>query len=95
MKKNYNALVSLLILVAISSFGKLYAHTYYIDSKQGNDDRSGTSQKQAWKTLDKVNAHTFTAGDRIVFKRGSKWQGQLVPKSSGTKENPIVFGSLR
>ncbi len=77
----------------MSSSGKLYASTYYIDSKQGDDNRSGTSQKQAWKTLDKVNAHIFTAGDRIVFKRGSKWQGQLVPKGSGTKEQSIVFGA--
>ncbi len=93
MKKIYNALVSLLILVVISSFGKLYATTYYIDSRQGDDNRSGTSQKQAWKTLGKVNAYIFTAGDRIVFKRGSKWQGQLVPKGAGTIENPIVFGA--
>lgn len=64
---------------------------YYVDSEYGNDDYSGKSQKLAWKSLRKVNTQTFTPGDRVAFKRGGKWKGQLLPKGSGTKESPIVF----
>ncbi|WGQ08464.1 right-handed parallel beta-helix repeat-containing protein [Pedobacter gandavensis] len=64
---------------------------YYLDSENGNDDYSGKSQKLAWKSLNKVNAQTFIPGDRVAFKRGGKWKGQLLPQGSGTKENPIVF----
>jgi hypothetical protein len=69
------------------------ATTYYIDSKKGNDNSSGTQISKAWKTLDKVNSQQFNAGDQILFKRGGNWHGQLVPKGSGTKAKPIVFGA--
>ncbi len=66
---------------------------YFIDSENGNDTHIGTNIKQAWKTLTKVNAQTFKPGDQVLFKRGSKWQGQLVPKGSGTQAQPILFSA--
>ena len=44
-----------------------------------------------WKTLDKVNAHVFVAGDKLLFKSGSKWTGQLHPEGSGIETLPIVI----
>lgn len=64
---------------------------YYVDSQYGNDDHSGKSQKLAWKSLAKVNAQTLVPGDQVFFKRGGKWDGQLLPKGSGSKGKPIVI----
>ena len=72
--------------------------TYYVDSVSGNDSNNGTSTASAWKTLGKVNSVTFQAGDKILFKRGSSWTGQLHPLGSGSSGSPIVidaYGSGR
>ena len=64
--------------------------TYYIDAAFGDDANRGTSPREAWKTLTKVNANVFAPGDRILFKSGSTWTGQLWPKGSGTATQPIL-----
>jgi hypothetical protein len=65
--------------------------TYYVDLATGSDAGAGTSQSSPWSTLTKVNAARFKPGDRILFKSGSVWQGQLVVKSSGSEGAPIVI----
>lgn len=65
--------------------------TYYVDNVNGNDASNGTSAGTAWKTLTKVNATTFAPGDKILFKAGGAWQGQLWPKGSGVNGSPIVI----
>ena len=83
-----------LIMPATLKANRLIKPTqYFIDSENGNDNYTGTSIKQAWKTLTKVNAQIFKPGDRVLFKRGSKWQGQLVPKGLGTQTQPILFSA--
>jgi parallel beta-helix repeat protein len=68
-------------------------HTYYV-SNDGNDGLAGTSPETAWKSLDKVNAQTFSPGDQILFKRGDKWENKtLYPKGSGSDGNPIKIAS--
>jgi len=66
-------------------------HTYYVDSVKGNDAKSGTSKAKAWKSLNKVNSKTFAAGDKILFKTGSKFIGTLSPLGSGEKGSPIII----
>jgi hypothetical protein len=66
--------------------------TYYVDSRNGDDGRVGTTPEAAWKTLAKVNATTFHPGDRILLKSSSVWQGQLWPKGSGAEGRPITIG---
>src|SRR5262249_41983020 len=44
-----------------------------------------------WKSLTKVNATTFAAGDSILFVRGGSWTGQLHPLGSGSSVAPIVI----
>jgi len=63
--------------------------TFYVDSAAGDDTRSGTSEAEAWKSLDRVNATTFLPGDRILFKAGGVWTGTLRPLGSGTAASPI------
>jgi hypothetical protein len=63
---------------------------YYLDSAAGNDANDGTSPATAWKTLAKINGVTLQPGNRICFKAGGSWTGQLAPKGSGTSSAPIV-----
>jgi len=68
-----------------------YAATYYVDADSGSNTNSGSSAESAWKTLEKVNSTTFRPGNRILFKSGSVWTGQLWPKGSGSAERPIFI----
>lgn len=65
--------------------------TYYVDSGAGSDDASGTSESQAWKSLDKVNSVVYQPGDRILFKAGSVYVGHLYPAGSGIEGAPVVI----
>ena len=79
-----------LFIIALSfSCSNIDVNEYYIDAENGNDDNSGNSPKSAWQSLDKVNQTVFKAGDKILFKAGSSWEGQLELQGSGTKEAPI------
>ena len=68
-------------------------NVYYVDAAKGNDENDGHSIGTAWKTLDKVNSHTFKAGEEILLRAGGVWEGQLWPKGSGAEGNPIKIGS--
>ncbi len=65
--------------------------TYYVDSESGDDGNDGRSQAKAWKSLERVNATRFAVRDKILFKRGSRFSGQLSPKGSGKKRAPIII----
>ena len=69
-------------------------NTYYIDSKNGNDQNSALSPNNPWKSLKKVNQQFFQPGDRLLFKAGSRYNGVLEPKGSGTYGNTIVISSF-
>ncbi len=77
----------LTFLLCSSTEGK--TATYYVDSQAGSDHSDGHSPQHAWQTLDKVNSTNFVAGDVILLKCGSIWDGQLWPKGSGTLAHPI------
>ncbi len=66
---------------------------YYVDAIDGNDNNDGKTPQSAWRSLDKLNSITINAGNKILFRVGQKWQGQLNIKNSGTAENPIIIGS--
>lgn len=64
---------------------------YYVDSEQGDDLASGTSEHEAWESLDKINSTTFEPGDKLLLKAGGSWFGQLHPKGSGEEGAPIIL----
>ena len=68
---------------------KLYSK-YYV-SNDGNDDNTGSSPDQAWKSIAKVNAAILTAGTTIYFKRGDEWRESLMVDESGTSDSLITF----
>jgi hypothetical protein len=68
--------------------------TYYVDSVSGNDSSSGVTTGTPWKTLTKVNATNFAAGDQVLFKKGSTFaNADLVIDNSGTSAARLVFGA--
>ena len=67
-------------------------NTYYVDSKNGNDNNDGKSPNTPWKSLAKVNETEFKPGEKILLKVGSVWNGEsLHPKGSGQSGSPIVI----
>ena len=100
MLKRYGKKAVALLLAAVMVLGMTLVAplevsaantTYYVDSVAGDDSNNGTSTSTPWKTLTKVNATTFSSGDKILFKAGGVWNGQLWPKGSGTSGSPIVI----
>ena len=70
-------------ILALAAFGlQAQAKTYFV-SPEGNDNADGLSVTNAWKSIDKVNASVFQAGDRVLFEGGATFYGNLVIKSSG------------
>lgn len=78
----------LLLLCMVQS----YAANYYFSSSTGNDANSG-SQTSPFKTITKLNGLTLVAGDKIYFKKGDTFIGQITVGYSGTATSPIVFDS--
>lgn len=86
---------SYILAVIFSLFfsANVSAETYYVDSNMGDDKSSGTSEKDAWRSLARVNTTQFSPGDKILFKRGMRWRGKLTVPSSGLDDFPIIFGA--
>jgi len=87
--------LALLVLSALSlpvTAEAAPATTYYVDPG-GDDSAAGTSAGSPWRSLAKVNATTFQPGDRILFKAGARWTGQLRPLGSGAAGAPITIAS--
>lgn len=68
--------------------------TYYI-SPTGNDNNTGNSPEEAWKTIDKLNNTTFVPGSRILFEGGAEFPGNLyLDKQDGNDPlKPIIVSS--
>jgi hypothetical protein len=66
--------------------------TFYVDSEAGSDTAEGTREDAAWRSLGKVNAADLIPGDKVLFKRGGLWRGQLSPKGGG-ENAPILYGA--
>jgi hypothetical protein len=60
------------------------------------DSNSGLSEDQSWRTLDKVNEHSFSAGDSLYFRAGDKFEGtlRLSAEDAGTSEKRLHIASF-
>lgn len=101
MKKRWLALLCTL-LTAGAGQGVLPAvevkadegRTYYISSQHGDNANSGTSEREAWETLDKLKGVTLQPGDQILLEKGSEFNGYIHLKDvHGTEDAPIKIGS--
>lgn len=83
------------ILIAFESFAQKHSNKYkeyYISSSQGNDNNDGSSPQNAWKSLSKLNATTFSFGDKILLRAGDTWTKESIKlKGSGKHDMPIVI----
>jgi len=84
------------LLLASVTLTASFAATYHFDATAESDLHDGLTPASAWKSLEKFNATVFTPGDRILFKSGQQWLGQLRPQGSGTNiannRVPVVIG---
>lgn len=74
------------------------AGIYYVSSVSGNDSRSSIEAQNAltpWRSLNKINSFSvnFIPGDVVLLKRGESFYGDINISSSGTSNNPIIFGA--
>jgi len=78
----------------INNTVKGHGTTYYINSIDGNDENNGLSVTQAWKSVQNLSKIILKQGDTVLFKRGMKYEGQLLLKNiEGIPSNPITIGA--
>ena len=88
MKKNLLVVIFVFVLISLN------AKNYYVHSTKGKDTNRGNIQNSPWKTISKVNLHTFQPGDSIFFACDEVWFENFNPKGSGSPELPIVVTSF-
>lgn len=77
----------------VCAIGAVANGIYFIDAINGKDSNSGLSPEQAWRSLDRVNRHVFQPGDRIRFRAGRIFEGQLKPQGNGSSTQLITIDS--
>jgi hypothetical protein len=67
--------------------------SFYVDSRTGNDARSGRSPGEAWRSLARAASVRLRGGDRLLLRRGSSWPTELRLASTGTGSRAVVVGA--
>ena len=80
------------LAIAQTSKSEQPAITYLVDCTSRPRDHN-EARNSPLESIKRVNALSLHAGDQVLFKRGSTCEGQLAPRGSGTKENPIRIGA--
>jgi parallel beta-helix repeat protein len=88
-----NKLFFVLMVLAIVKTSFSYSKVFYF-SNNGNDrTNSGLSETSPYKSIDKLNSIKLTPGDKVLFKRGGTYPGQVNLTYSGTSSAYITFDS--
>ena len=82
-----------------NSFNK--STTYYVSYSIGDDSNNGTTPETPLKTIGKVNELELNDGDKVLFKCGDLWRGEVLNgaeayvtySSYGEGEKPTFYGS--
>ncbi len=69
------------------------ATTYYVDSAAGNNANPGTSPATPWRDFTNINGRTLGPGERLLIKRGSVINQELVLSAEGTPEAWAEIGA--
>ena len=94
--KNAAIILATFLAVVVSACATLAGPVTYYVSPSGEDTNAGTSVKQAWETIDRVNQGDYRAGESILFEGGQTFDGSLFlypDNSHGTPDAPITVGS--
>lgn len=97
--------VILLLVALVHWTGQSTAQTFYL-KPGGNDALNGTSDANAWASIDSLNQrladNTISSGDTVLFKRDGTYRGSLKVHSKsgivfgayGTGEAPVLSGAV-
>ena len=80
-----------MLMIGLTSMASA-ATTYYVDDSTGSDANPGTRMSTPIKSLEKANSIKLGPGDKLLFKAGSRYTGQLKPTGRGAKGRPILIG---
>ena len=74
---------------------KTTGRTYYISSIHGNNANRGTTEAQAWETLDKLIDLELKPGDKVLLEKGSVFNDAYIHLIDvhGEEGNPIIISS--
>jgi hypothetical protein len=89
MKKLFKNVV---LYFFILSSPYIFTQTDYHFSNTGEDTNDGNAANP-FKTISKLNSLSLVPGDKILFKKGDTFIGQIVVANSGIENLPIVFDS--
>ena len=67
--------------------------TYYFDSENGDDENSGLSPEDAWKSAAMIESVDAQPGDSFLFRRGQTFTAGFSLPSSGTEDERIVISA--
>ncbi len=94
IRKMLGALVLMVAmgLIAVLFSAAAYASDYYVDCSAGTNG-SGTSASP-YNSFNSINTHgAFSAGDRILLKRGVTCNQQMTVSGTGTSSSYIEIGA--
>jgi hypothetical protein len=63
--------------------------TYFINPAGGDDNNSGKTKNQAWRTFNHINQLLLSPGDRIEITSPGSTNQTLILKGEGTADNPV------
>jgi len=69
------------------------ATTYYVDSVGGGNANAGTSERAPWRDFTNINGKTLGPGERLLIKRGSVINQELVISAAGTPDAWAEIGA--
>ena len=80
-----------LIVVSLLAMGRCAAGAtnHYLDCNGGSDAADSLTPESAWRSVAKANSYVFQPGDNLLLRRGSRCEGMLWPKGSGTERASI------
>ncbi|MDO5581766.1 MAG: hypothetical protein Q4G69_11605 [Planctomycetia bacterium] len=80
------------IFLILAGIAPLAGSEYYVDSRTGSDQNTGTSPEVPWKSIARIRKAKIEPGDQILFARGGLWREILVPHS-GEEGKPVLYGA--
>jgi hypothetical protein len=86
-------LLGTLAVMAFASVRERSTTSYYVDCNAGDDRQNGTAADRAWKTISRANRARLRPGNRLLLKRGCRWEGPLVAAWRGRPGRPILIGA--
>lgn len=82
-------IISMACLAALSLVSECWSGTYFVSSHQIGSDANPGTQSAPWRTISKA-ADSLRSGDTVIVQEGI-YRELVIPRNSGTSENPIVY----